>query len=292
MPSPFTRSFRLVILLCAGSAVALLGCDQQPDQPPPPTDAHADHEHADHTDHDHGHTDGAHTHAEADAETPAGTPAAARPLEAALSARKAEAAAKMPADALALHEGGIKQVAESGVLDTAKVVGDRAPDFTLRDLEGRDVMLSELLKGGPVVLTWYRGGWCPYCNITLRSYQQHLDEFRARGGQLVALSPEVYSHAVTTAKEQDLGFAVLHDEGSKVAEQYGIAFTLPAEVAEAYEKGFGLSDYNGDTSARLPLAATYVIDQGGVIRWAFVSADYRQRAEPADIIGALDTLKN
>jgi peroxiredoxin len=208
-----------------------------------------------------------------------------------LDAKAAGFKQKAPAEKIKLYEGGIEQVRATGIERTAKNVGDGAPDFALSDASGKTVKLSDLLKKGSVVLTWYRGGWCPYCNIALAAMQKKLPEIKAQGAELVAISPELPGKAAATAKKVQLDFTVLSDVGNKVARQYGVAFKLPDPIAKAYSGFFDIEAYNGDRSNVLPMAATYVIDTKGVIRWAFVDADYKKRAEPADVVAALRRLK-
>lgn len=142
------------------------------------------------------------------------------------------------------------------------------------------------------MLTFYRGSWCPYCNLALRSLQQHHGEFTDRGAHLVAVSPQVPDASLSLAEKHALDFTVLSDVGSETAKAYGLAFELPDDLAAAYDTlGIPLDRVNGGHPRTLPVPATYVIDQGGVIRWAFVDADYTKRAEPADILTALDALR-
>ncbi len=189
-----------------------------------------------------------------------------------------------------VYAEGIDEVAASGLVKRAKSEGDRAPAFALPNANGETVRLAELLERGPVVLVWYRGGWCPYCNIQLLGYRRALDEFTKRGATLVAISPQTPDNSLDTKEKNDLAFPVLSDVGNAVARQYGVVFTLPSEVASIYREKFDLRAYNGDDSNTLPLAATYVIDTEGTIRYAFLDPDYRKRAEPADVLAALDRL--
>lgn len=193
-----------------------------------------------------------------------------------------------PSRPLSVHEQGIETVKASGVADGALGVGDRAPDFTLPSATGERVRLSALLRDGPVVLTWYRGGWCPYCNIQLQTMQEVLPALEAAGGRLVAISPETPDNSLSTREKNELEFVVLSDRGNRVASLYGLTFALPEPVAKAYER-FGFNEHNGDDSNTLPLAATYVVGRDGVISWAQVDADYRRRAEPAAIIAHLNS---
>jgi peroxiredoxin len=212
-------------------------------------------------------------------------------LQSELDAKKAAWAAKASDEKKALYADGIKAVVETGILKTAKQKGDVAPDFTLENALGEEVRLSDILKEGPVVLTWYRGGWCPYCNMTLHRLQEELPNFKAAGATLLALTPELPDKSLSTSEKHSLEFEVLSDVGNKTAREYGIVFKLIDELADSYQSGFDLHGYNGDSSDELPLAATYVIDKNGVIQYAFLDAEYRNRAEPAEILAALEALK-
>lgn len=176
---------------------------------------------------------------------------------------------------------GNEAVEKSGIMARAKKVGETAPNFALNNALGKPVALQEYLKNGKVVLTWYRGGWCPYCNLTLHQLQQELPNFKANGASLIALTPELPDKSLSTAEKHNLEFEVLSDVGNKIAKEYGIVFKLTEEVAKLYS--FGLENYNGDNSNELPLAATYIINEEGKIIYAFLDADYRNRAEPTEI---------
>ena len=218
--------------------------------------------------------------------TPA--PTAYVPLQDTLDARKAAFEARADAEKKRVYAEGIETVRTSGILQTARQVGDTAPDFTLGNATGRPVRLYEVLEQGPVVLTWYRGGWCPYCNLTLHRLQQELPNFRAAGATLLALTPELPDSSLSTAEKHALEFDVLSDPGNTVARSYGVVFELTPEVAASYQQSFDLHGYNGDASNELPLAATYVIGTDGVITYAFLHPDYRNRAEPREILEALE----
>ncbi|MEU1629782.1 peroxiredoxin-like family protein [Streptomyces sp. NPDC020096] len=202
-----------------------------------------------------------------------------------------ESERRLPPDALEILDRGIREPAESGLTDRALTAGAQAPRFTLPAATGEQVTLDRLLTKGPVVLTFYRGAWCPFCNLALRALQQHHDAITARGARLVAVSPQTPDESLTQAEKQQLTFDVLSDTGSKTAQQYGIAFDLSDELGALYDRlGLDLLRVNGGHARTLPLPATYVIDRSGTIRWAFVQTDHTMRAEPADILTALDTL--
>lgn len=213
------------------------------------------------------------------------------PLQDVLNEKKASFNEKATEEKKKLYAEGIEDIVIKGVLDKAKKVGDRAPLFSLQNAIGNEINLASYLEKGPVVLTWYRGGWCPYCNLTLARMQEELPNFKAEGASLIALTPEVPDSSISTSEKLALEFEVLSDLNNHVARQYGIVFELIPGVAEAYQNAFGLHQYNGDESNELPLAATYVINTDGTIAFAFVDADYRNRAEPKAIVDALRSLK-
>ncbi|MEM7143723.1 MAG: peroxiredoxin-like family protein [Verrucomicrobiota bacterium] len=210
-----------------------------------------------------------------------------------LAAKQAEFAASTPDNVKEAFAAGIEAVAESGIIDKAINVGDKAPPFTLKNATGKEVSLASLLEQGPVVLTWYRGGWCPYCNIQLIALQDALPQIKAEGAQLVALTPELPDKSLTTKEKDNLEYEILSDVGMKVADEYHIIFKLTPEVTEMYKGFFDLKEYNGPDAAydELPLAATYIIQPDGTVSWAYLNADYRQRAEPADIVAALKAVE-
>ncbi len=179
---------------------------------------------------------------------------------------------------------------KSGQAQRAIQQGQMAPDFVLPDAKGRPVRLSERLRKGPIVLTFYRGGWCPFCNIQLRSYQEKIAEIRALGADLVAVSPQTPDHTVSTVEKASLTFEVLSDVGNKVARSYGLVFKVPDPVVNIYKaNGVDLETSNGDASHELPLAGTYIIGMDGKVLLAFVDADYKKRLPVARI---LDVLKS
>jgi peroxiredoxin len=197
----------------------------------------------------------------------------------------------IPADLLEIMDRAGRELAGSGQLGRALGTGDRAPAFRLPSAAGGTVGLDELLADGPAVLTFYRGVWCPYCNLALRALQQSHAEIAARGARLVAVSPQVPDESLSLSERHALAFDVLSDVGSGTARRYGLAFDLPEDLAAAYDRlGFDLQRVNGGHPRTLPMPATYVVDRAGTIRWAFVDTDYTARAEPSDILAALDAL--
>jgi len=173
----------------------------------------------------------------------------------------------------------------------ALTVGDRAPQFALPNASGRLVDLAELLAAGPVVLTFYRGAWCPYCNTQLRGLQQAHPEIESLGAALVAVSPQVPDGSLELIDEHELTFEVLSDAKSRIASNYGIVFALAAADRELFlEVGNDLATTNDDESWVLPAPATFVIAGSGTIRYVRVDPDYTNRVEPAELIDALRTI--
>lgn len=187
------------------------------------------------------------------------------------------------------HE--LTALAESGMAARSLAAGAHAPDFALPDQDGQTVRLSTLLARGPVVVTFYRGGWCPYCNLQLRAYQAILEDIKKSGATMVAISPQTPDHSASTAREKDLGFPVLSDVGNHVAREYGLVFVL-SDALQDLQKKFGneVPRFNGDQSWELPMPATFVVSRDGIVRLASVDPDYRRRLEPAALLDQLATL--
>ncbi|NYI06183.1 peroxiredoxin-like family protein [Allostreptomyces psammosilenae] len=198
---------------------------------------------------------------------------------------------QIPAEALAVMERAARELEASGLAKAALTVGDQAPRFALPDAHGTTVALDDLLAQGPVVISFYRGAWCPYCNLELRALQQSLDDFHRHGARLVAISPQLPDQSLTLIERHELAFDVLSDVGSQVSREFGLAFDLTDELAAVYQSfGIELERVNGGHARTLPIPATYLLDHQGVIRWAHVNTDYTRRAEPADIVTALAEL--
>jgi peroxiredoxin len=194
-----------------------------------------------------------------------------------------------PAEVINTLKAGMDNPAIKALAENAVLLGDEAPDFTLRNQLGKEINLYKLLDKGPVVLIWYRGSWCPYCNLHLQYLQRSLPEFKALGVTLIALSPEKPDGSLSLKEKHKLDFEVLSDIDNKVAKDYGIVFKLIDEVSDLYKNTYklDLEAYNDTGSDELPIPATYVIDMAGIIRYAYVNPDYTQRANPEDIIKAL-----
>lgn len=193
---------------------------------------------------------------------------------------------RVPADRQAIMERHIEQLRNGVIARTMLKVGDHAPAIVLRNAKGEIVDITALRKKGPVIITFYRGGWCPYCNLELKAFQEILPEIKAVGASLVAISPEKPDDTLSTAEKNALAFEVLSDVGQKVGRAFGLVYQFTDELCSAYQ-GFGhdIPARNGTPGEwALPVSATYVIDRDGTIIYAYTDADYRDRADPRDVL--------
>jgi peroxiredoxin len=200
----------------------------------------------------------------------------------------------IPAEKLTLMDRATDELIASGVAASARKVGDQVEDFILMDAHGQPVRLKTLLAKGPVVIAFYRGGWCPYCNIQLRGLQRALPEINRYGATLVAISPQLPDNSLSTEEKNKLTFPVLSDIGNVVARRFGIVFPLPDELLETY-KAFNheLLVVNGEEgSTELPIPATFVLDKSGTVQFAFVDEDYTKRLDPDTIVDTLRPLQD
>jgi peroxiredoxin len=209
----------------------------------------------------------------------------------ALATQLNEITTQIPTQIAGRIKTGVDEVTTSGVAP-GLAIGDTAPDFTLSDAVGNQVALGDLLAKGPVVVTFYRGEWCPYCNLQLRALQQALPEIQAAGATLVAISPQAPDHGLTMTEKHDLAFPVLSDLDQSVSEAYEVRFDVTGELEDLQVNVFQNDPavQNADGRRSLPVPSTFVIDRDGVVRFASVNADWRVRVEPADVIAALRAL--
>jgi peroxiredoxin len=170
--------------------------------------------------------------------------------------------------------------------------GDTAPDSTLQDADGITVNSRELLTRGPLVATFYRGIWCPYCNFDLQALEEVRPEIEVRGASLVAISPQTPANSRKSQRDNKLGFLILSDPGATLAAEFGLRFSLPDDLIEVYRQfGADLATVNDDPSGVLPMPARYVIGTDGVIAYAEVNPDYTRRPDPSELLPVLDRLR-
>lgn len=214
-------------------------------------------------------------------------------LKAQIDAYNVQKEAKLPADVLALMDTTNEELIAQHIKDNALQIGAKVENFSLVNHNGESIELNDLLNKGPVIVSFYRGGWCPYCNIELKALNDYLAQFKTQSAQLIAISPQLPDETLSTKQKNELDFDVLSDVCNKVAEQFGLLFTLDERIQALYTQfGIDFEHYYGDKSFKLPLPATYVINQEGVITYAFLNEDYTLRAEPIDIMAALESEQN
>jgi peroxiredoxin len=191
----------------------------------------------------------------------------------------------------AMHRA-TSELIESAQAQRARKAGDTAPAFILNDPDGKPVSSRELLAQGPLVVSFYRGVWCPYCNLELQALQEALPEIAARGASLVAISPQTAPNSRKSRRDNRLSFPILSDVRSEVANAFGIRFALPDYLVDVYKRFKNdLPAFNHDPSWVLPMPARYVIGTDGIIAYAEVNPDYTQRPDPSELLPVLDRLR-
>ena len=206
---------------------------------------------------------------------------------------KAAAADRLPAEVLEVFDRSIQELLDQGIPSGSIKAGDVLDQFTLDDATGTPVSLDQLVEKGPAVIVFYRGGWCPYCNLALRTYQEELHpQLGAFGARLVAISPQSPDESLSTVEKAALDFTVLSDPGSRLADRIGIAFEQADDVLAAQRNlGLDLTKVNAEGAVRLPRPTVLIVGQDRAVRFVDVQPDYTARTEVADIIAALTDLE-
>ncbi|HEV2546594.1 MAG TPA: peroxiredoxin-like family protein [Stellaceae bacterium] len=191
------------------------------------------------------------------------------------------------------YEALVADLGRSGVVERALKAGDRMPEFELPDVEGTLVSSVELLARGPLALSFFRGGWCPYCRLELKALQETLPEIEHQGATLAAITPDTGTAFAAIKRAHELGFEVLSDVDNGVGLTFGIIFRVPLAIKELYLRlGIDLGARHGNATGEwlLPVPATYIVDRHGVIRHAELDPDFKQRMEPKEIVRSLSGL--
>jgi len=197
-----------------------------------------------------------------------------------------------PPEVVALMHRVTAQLIASGQVDRALKAGDRAPVLTLPDADGNAISSGDLTEKGPLILTFYRGMWCPYCNIDLEAIEEARPQIEARGATLTAISPQTEVNSRKTRQTLHLGFPILRDQGGALAAAFGIRWALPDDLKQTYLKlGVNLELFNDDDSWTLPMPARYVIGRDGIISYAEINPDYTRRPEPSDVLPVIDQMQ-
>ena len=194
-----------------------------------------------------------------------------------------------PTEVFSAMEAATAKLAATGLADKALKRGNRMPDFELPDATGKVVRSANLRAQGMLLISFYRGHWCPYCNLELQALQERLTDITAQGATLVAISPQTPDQSLTTRQKHELKFPVLSDAGNKVAKQFGLVYTLDVGLRPIYQAfGIDLQAHNGDSSFELPLPATYLVAKDGSVLESYVDVDYRKRLAPDTALAWLD----
>lgn len=211
-----------------------------------------------------------------------------RTLSEQLRLRSGEDEQTLPQQVRNVIQSVIGELKSSGITDNSLTPGDTAPDFALTAATGRTVRLSELLATGPVIVTFFRGEWCPYCRLELQAWQQALPGLQQRGVSLIAISPQTPEASQATAKRLGLEYDLLSDPGNMVARRFGLVYVAPPELRDVYtQMGIDLPTANGEDSFELPIPATFLVSPDRSILYSFVDTDYRLRADPAVLLASL-----
>ncbi|VAW78072.1 hypothetical protein MNBD_GAMMA12-3898 [hydrothermal vent metagenome] len=202
------------------------------------------------------------------------------------------AAENTPAEVSLAFQEAIQSWVSSRVDKNALKIGDKIPPFQLKNSSGELFASDDLLNKMPAVISFYRGGWCPWCSLELKALQKHLDEIKDLNGTLIAISAELPETSLATVENNKLNFNVLSDQNLDVARQFGLVIQLPKNIEDISKNIFGLDfkKINGMDTYELPIPATYVIDINHTIQYAFVDPNFMNRAEPAEVLEVLKKL--
>ncbi|MCC2656387.1 MAG: alkyl hydroperoxide reductase/Thiol specific antioxidant/Mal allergen [Panacagrimonas sp.] len=199
---------------------------------------------------------------------------------------------KAPPEVVAIMHRATAELAASGQVQRALGVGAKLPAFNLSDSEDRAVSSADLLAKGPLVITFYRGVWCPYCNLDLQAIEEAAGQMRELGASVIAISPQTPVNSAKSRAQNKLSFPILSDRNGDVAASLGLRFRLPDDLKAVYSKfGIDLPTVNGDPGWTLPMPARYVIGRDGVIAYAEVNADYTRRPDPSELLPTLRRLQ-
>ncbi|MGH9508604.1 MAG: peroxiredoxin-like family protein [Terriglobales bacterium] len=209
-------------------------------------------------------------------------------LQEQLDALRARARSLLRPDIIAIHDRATAELQASGLAGHILPVGAVAPPFELPDRNGKPVSSADLLSRGRLVISFFRGRWCPYCIAELEALESALPRIREAGASLVAISPQTVRQTDFLVDQHKFTFPVLSDAGNRVARAFGLVYGVPGYLRELYRKSFiNLPLANGDQSWELPLPATYMLERDGTVLYAFAHGDITRRAEPEDVLGAL-----
>ena len=199
----------------------------------------------------------------------------------------------IPIESFETINNAIEELIISGIAQQSLKVGDTIPDFALPNHNGNLIKIQKLLKRGIVVISFYRGSWCPFCNLELQALEQALPAINMLGGTLVTISPQISIDLPESLEKQQFNLEMLVDKGNQVARQFNIVFKIPEKLRFCLKDlGIYIPRYNGDESFELPLPATYIVNQDGKIYYDFVQSDHTKRLDPVEIITIMRRMNN
>jgi peroxiredoxin len=214
------------------------------------------------------------------------------PLQAQLDALKAERYARTPLHATLALQRAVDQLLASGLAERALQAGDRSPSFRLRDGSGATFSTDNALPVGPVLIVFYRGRWCPYCNVDLAAIESTAREIRSAGASIIAISQQTPAESLQTVHLNGLSFGSLVDRHGRVANAFGLRWKVSAELRAVQEEcGVDLAAFNGDAAWTLAMPARYIVGADGTVAYADISVDYTQRGDPSEVLPVLDRLR-
>ena len=197
----------------------------------------------------------------------------------------------MPAESVAIMHQATKNLEDTGIANGILKKGDKAPKFILKNHKGETVLSSELLKKGPLVITFYRGLWCPYCNKDLAYLNRYKEQFEEKGATMISISPQLPEFNNKIVEQQHLNYDLLSDNGNNIADAFGLRWTVEDPLKSLYDSfGINLPKYNGGESWTLPVPARFIIGQDGIIQYAEFSVDYTKRPNPDELLEVLENI--
>ncbi|MEM9338385.1 MAG: peroxiredoxin-like family protein [Bacteroidota bacterium] len=209
-------------------------------------------------------------------------------LTTALQTKRNASARNIPKEKYEVMQTSTRQLQEVKLAEGALKTGQKLPEFELPNVHGKNIKSADLLQEGTLVISFYRGGWCPYCNMELKAIQSILDQIREAGAQVIAITPETPDNSLTTSEKNELEFEVLSDIDNKYAKELGLVFQLPEELVAIYDSfNIDLVKHNENEDHELPMPATYIVNTDGEVIYDFVMEDYTYRLDPEEILSVL-----
>lgn len=201
-----------------------------------------------------------------------------------LTEKRTNSAKVIPAEKRAIMMNSTAYLKSQNLSKNALKTGQNFPSFTLKNVENQSVSLADF-KADFLVISFYRGGWCPYCNLELKALQNILPELKELNGELIAITPETPDNSLTTSEKNELTFSVLSDIDNAYAKTLGLVFQLPKDLQDVYNDfGIDVKKHNENINFELPMPATYIVNKDRQVIYSFVPEDYTERLDPETIL--------